>query len=242
MPLWLLKNTVGKKKRKTLDNLIQKLGVDFTDRSLLDKALLHRSYSSRHQIAKDNERLEFLGDSILNACVSDILYKKFPDKSEGDLTKIRAKIVSRKALKEWGKEIGIEDYIFISDKMKKSMKERETHIIENTMESVIGAMYLDSGYGTVYNFIETSIKDQDFHKIVDFKSQLQEFSVEKYGEIPKYTTVSESGPSHNKRFTVNVAVREKIYGEGTGSSKKAAQHEAAKAAYKKLVKKKSDKE
>ncbi|MEA3506547.1 MAG: ribonuclease III domain-containing protein, partial [Elusimicrobiota bacterium] len=102
---------MGKKPAKSLDELIRKLGVDFKDKSLLDKALLHRSYSSEHSIAKDNERLEFLGDSILNASVTIMLFKLFPEKDEGDLTKIKAKLVSRKALKKWGETIGLEDYI-----------------------------------------------------------------------------------------------------------------------------------
>ncbi len=224
---------------KSLDSLIKKLGVEFKDKTLLDIALLHRSYSSEHQIARDNERLEYLGDSILSACVSDMLFRKFPEKSEGDLTKIRARLVSRRALKKWGKKLKLGDYVFLGEKMKKYMESRETHIIENTMEAVIGAIYIDSGFDTAYNFIKKGVENLDFHKIVDFKSQLQEYAVEVYGEIPQYTTISETGPSHNKKFKITVSVEDKIYGEGTGSNKKMAQQNAARKAYKKLVKRKS---
>lgn len=224
---------------KSLDSLIKKLGVEFKDKTLLDIALLHRSYSSEHQIARDNERLEYLGDSILSACVSDMLFRKFPEKSEGDLTKIRARLVSRRALKKWGKKLKLGDYVFLGEKMKKYMESRETHIIENTMEAVIGAIYIDSGFDTAYNFIKKGVENLDFHKIVDFKSQLQEYAVEVYGEIPQYTTISETGPSHNKKFKITVSVEDKIYGEGTGSNKKMAQQNAALKAYKKLVKRKS---
>ncbi|MFH1414845.1 MAG: ribonuclease III [Elusimicrobiota bacterium] len=226
---------MANKKRKSLDSLIDKLGVDFRDRSLLDIALLHRSYSSQHLIAKDNERLEFLGDSILSACVSDILFRKFPDKSEGDLTKIRARIVSRRALKKWGKELELEDYVFLSEKMKKYITKRETHILENTVESIIGAIYLDQGFDAVYAFIKERVKEDDFHAIVDFKSRLQEFTVDKYSEIPGYEIVAETGPSHNRKFKVSVSVKGQVYGEGTGSSKKQAQQCAAEKAYKKLT-------
>ncbi len=226
-----------KDKRKTLDKLIERLGVEFKDRSLLDIALLHRSYSSQHQIAKDNERLEYLGDSILSACVSDILYRKFPEKSEGDLTKIRASLVSRKALKKWGKKLKLEEYIFLSEKMERYMRERETHIVENAMESIIGAIYLDGGYNTVYEFINREFKDNEFNAIVDFKSRLQEYSVEKFGEIPDYNIVSESGPSHNKKFKISVTICGKVCGSGSGGSKKQAQQNAAEQAFKKLSKK-----
>ncbi len=221
---------------KSPDSLIKKLGVEFKDKTLLDIALLHRSYSSEHQIARDNERLEYLGDSILSACVSDMLFRKFPEKSEGDLTKIRARLVSRRALKKWGKKLKLGDYVFLGEKMKKYMESRETHIIENTMEAVIGAIYIDSGFDTAYNFIKKGVENQDFHKIVDFKSQLQEYAVEVYGEIPQYTTISETGPSHNKKFKITVSVEDKIYGEGAGSNKKMAQQNAARKAYRKIKK------
>ena len=218
----------------SVESLTDRLGIEFRDKSLLDIALLHRSYSSAHQIAKDNERLEFLGDSILNACVTDIIFRKFPDKDEGDLTKIRARLVSRKALRVWGEELGLGDYILISEKMKEFVDSSRTHIIENAMEAVIGAIYLDRGYDTVYGFIKSHMIKQDFHKIVDFKSRLQELTVERYGVFPEYRVVSETGPPHRKEFMVTVSIKGKEYGTGTGSSKKEAQQEAAGRAYAEL--------
>ena len=224
-------------RRKSFEILINKLGVEFRDKSLLDTALLHRSYSSKHQIAKDNERFEFLGDSVLNACVSDILFCHFPEKSEGELTKIRANLVSGKSLKKWGEELGIGDYILISEKIKKHISHNHTRIIENTMEAIIGAIYLDGGFEAAYDFIKKYIEKQDFQEIDDFKSLLQEYVVEKYGEIPEYITISEGGPSHHKKFKISVQVNGKIMGSGIGWSKKSAQQKAAEVACKKLNKK-----
>jgi ribonuclease-3 len=226
---------VTERSRKSLDSLIEKLKVEFKDKSLLEIALLHRSYSSVHQIAKDNERLEFLGDSILNACVSDILFRKFPEKNEGELTKIRSRLVSRRALNKWGRELGVENYILISDKMKKFMTQRQTHIIENTVEAIIGAVYLDQGFKKAYGFIEEYMDQQDYHSIVDFKSTLQEYTVEKFSELPEYETVLEQGPPHHKEFRITVSVKGKVYGEGAGPNKKTAQQNAAEEAYKKLL-------
>jgi ribonuclease-3 len=226
---------VGEKSREPLAGLLEKLGVRFRDKSLLEIALLHRSYSLTHQIARDNERLEFLGDSVLNVCVSDILFRKFPEKKEGDLTKIRAKLVSRKSLNRWGKELEIENYILISDKMKRYMAERQTHIVENTMEAIIGAIYLDQGFGIACDFISKYMENQDFHSIVDFKSTLQEYSVKKFEQIPHYSTVMEQGPPHQKEFRVTVSIKGEICGEGAGPNKKTAQQNAAQQAYKKLI-------
>lgn len=226
---------MGKKPAKSLDELIRKLGVDFKDKSLLDKALLHRSYSSEHSIAKDNERLEFLGDSILNASVTIMLFKLFPEKDEGDLTKIKAKLVSRKALKKWGETIGLEDYIKLGERAKKFYDRRNSRILEDTMEAVIGAVYLDSGFETVNNFIKSYMQGRDFHKITDFKSSLQEYTVKKYDRIPEYIILSETGPAHKKIFKVKVMINNKNYGEGTGYSKKNAQQKAAKEAFSRLV-------
>lgn len=231
--LW--KDSVGENNRKSTEELIKKLGLDIEDKTLFDIALLHRSYSSKYQIEKDNERLEFLGDSILNACVSDMLFKKFPEKKEGELTKIRARLVSRKALRRWGNEIGLEKYVLITEKMRNSIASRKTHIIENAMEAIVGAVYLNKGYKTVYNFIKEYVERQNFHKIVDFKSRLQEYSVQKYNEIPEYRTLTENGPPHHKEFEVEVIVNKEVLGKGKGYSKKAAQQSAAEKAYNKLV-------
>lgn len=225
---------MARRKNNTFASLLNKLGIEFKDMSLLDIALLHRSYSSEHLIAKDNERLEYLGDSILNACVSDIIFHMFPYKSEGDLTKIRARIVSRRALKKWGENIGLQEYIFLSDKMRQFMKYRETYVVSNAMEAIIGAIYLDGGYKKVYMFIKKEIINWNFTEIVDFKSRLQEFTVDRFGELPMYIIVSETGPSHSKKFKIAVSIIGKVYGEGTGLSKKMAQQSAAEKAYKKL--------
>jgi len=223
------------KSPKPLDLLIERLGVSFRDKSLLDAALLHRSYSAKHRITRDNERLEFLGDSILNACVSDFLFRRFPERDEGELTKIRARLVSRKALKSWGCDIGLEEFVMLSDRMQEFLSSSRTHIIEDTMEAVIGALYIDRGFEATSEFINRHMEKQDFHRVVDFKSRLQEYTVEKFGVIPEYEVVSEEGLPHSRVFSVRVLVQGKEYGEGKGSSKKEAQQEAAGRAYEKLA-------
>lgn len=228
------RSLVVKDKDKSLKNLSDVLGVKFKDKSLLDKALVHRSYASQHQIAKDNERLEYLGDSILNACVTDFLYHRFPEKNEGDLTKIRARLVSRRKLKEWGAELNLKDYIFLGEDVEKYVGEGYTHIVEDTLEAIIGAIYLDRGFKTVYRFIEKYIKQQDFYRIFDFKSKLQEYSLNRYKTIPAYNIIRESGPPHQRTFVVQVEVNGRICGEGLGGSKKEAQQNAAKQAFEKL--------
>ncbi len=235
MSLLLLKSTVGKKEEKSIDDLIRELGVDFKDRSLLDKALLHRSYSTEYSISKDNERLEFLGDSLLNASVTIMLYKLFPEKDEGDLTKIKAKLVSRKSLKKWGEKLGLENYIKLGTRAKKFYNKRNSRILEDTMEAVIGAIYLDSGFEMVNKFIRNYMRERDFHKITDFKSSLQEYTVKKFNQIPEYIILSETGPAHKKIFKVEVIINNKSYGKGKGYSKKNAQQEAAKEAYSQLA-------
>lgn len=236
-PPLLLKSLVARRSKKSLESLISVLNVEFRDRSLLDIALLHRSYASQHQIAKDNERLEYLGDGILNACVSGFLFRRFPEKNEGDLTKIRARLVSRRKLKEWGEKLELKDYILLGEEVEKYIDASQTHIIENTVEAIIGAIYLDKGFKTVYEFVKNYMEKQNFHKIVDFKSRLQEYSVERFKEIPAYTIISEIGLPHRKKFEVEVSLNGKVYGRGAGSSKKTAQQNAAEKAYKKLIEK-----
>ncbi len=214
--------------------LIEKLEINFKDKSLLDKALLHSSYAAQHGLDNDNERLEFLGDSILNACVSAILFEKFPDKDEGELTQLRARIVSRKSLEQWGKELDLDRYVFLGKRMSGHVQDRKTHIVGDALEAIIGAIYLDGGFKRAYNFVTSYIKDKDFNKIMDFKSRLQEISVKKLEVIPEYETINVEGPPHSRRFKVKVEVNGEYFGAGRGRTKKEAQQDAAQEAYGKL--------
>ncbi len=223
-----------RKNSKAVRELEKKLGFKFSDKSLLERALLHRSYSSQHNIEKDNERLEFLGDSILNAAVSRMLFKKFPGKDEGELTKIRAKLVSGESLREWAEKIDLEEYISLGMQTKKNSERGRNRIAVNALEAVFGAMFLDKGFKKTAAFIEKNLKDRDFRPIMDFKSALQEVTVGRTGELPEYETLSHDGPPGQKVFKVIVKIDGKIMGTGSGSTKKAAQQEAAKEAAEKL--------
>ncbi|MGM0441641.1 MAG: ribonuclease III [Elusimicrobiota bacterium] len=217
-----------------MEKISKQLGIDFKDKSLLDKALLHSSYAAQHGLKKDNERLEFLGDSILNACVSIILYDKFPGKDEGELTQLRARIVSRKSLKKWGHKLNLEEHVLLGNRMAKHVKDRETHIIGDTVEAIIGAIYLDGGFQRAYDFINSYVRNKNFDKIMDFKSRLQELTVGRQGSIPDYETVKVEGPPHSRWFKVDVKIDGEVYGTGEGLTKKEAHQRAAKEAYAKL--------
>ncbi len=223
-----------RKNSKATRKLEKKLGFEFSDRSLLDIALLHRSYSSQYSLKKDNERLEFLGDSVLNAAVSRMLFEKFPDKDEGELTKIRANLVSGESLREWAEKIGLEKYISLGMQTKKHSERGKTKIAADTLEAVIGAIFLDRGFEESAHFIEYNLKDRDFLPIKDYKSELQEITVISLGQIPEYETISHEGPPGKKLFKVRVKINGKTAGKGSGLTKKAAQQEAAKEAIEKL--------
>ncbi|MGM0568048.1 MAG: ribonuclease III [Elusimicrobiota bacterium] len=225
---------------KLLKELERSLGLKFKDRSLLENALIHRSYASRHSLEKDNERLEFLGDSILNAAVSRMLYEMFPEKDEGQLTKIRARLVSGQSLRKWGEKLNLEKYIFMGEQAKRHSSPYKTKIVENTLEAIIGAVFLDKGFKKSFDLVYGELKDRDFYRVMDYKSLLQELSVSINESIPEYKTISHEGPSHRKIFEVEVGIEGRPMGRGRGRSKKAAQQEAAKEAYKLIQEEKAN--
>jgi len=227
---------------KDLKELQKKLGVKFNDESLLKQALVHRSYLNEHPDFETghNERLEFLGDAVLEIVVTEFLYKKFVDTPEGDLTNWRASLVNAKMLYEISPTIGIEDYLYLSkgearDKNKKSRQ----FILANTVEAIIGAMYLDQGIEAAKKFIIDKIVcnlDQVLANQVflDPKSHFQEKAQENRGITPHYEILEEHGPDHAKIFTVGLYLDEELIATGEGSSKQEAQVDAATAGIKKL--------
>ncbi|OJI08746.1 MAG: ribonuclease III [Candidatus Vogelbacteria bacterium CG22_combo_CG10-13_8_21_14_all_37_9] len=212
----------------------QVIGFNFKDKDLLKQAFIHRSYLNEHKdlTLGHNERLEFLGDAVLELVVTDFLYHKYPDKPEGDLTAFRAALVNAVTLSEQASLLAMNDYLLLSKGEAKDKGRARQFILANTFESVVGALYLDQGYAVAQQFITQTVLVND-EKIVsqslaqDYKSTFQKKAQEVYSQTPIYKVLSESGPDHNKRFVVGLFVGEEAIAEGQGPSKQEAEQEAA---------------
>jgi len=225
----------------TFTSLEEKLGIKFNDQQLLENAFVHRSYLNENSGFKlpSNERLEFLGDAVLQVTVSEYLYKTYPNDPEGQLTNYRASIVNSKTLANVSSELGLGEYLMLSRGEEASGGRARPYLLANTFESLLGVIYLDQGLETARKFVHqhiipklSPIIEQSLYK--DFKSRLQEVSQEKLSQTPAYQVLKEEGPDHAKNFTVGVYLGNELVGEGLGSSKQIAEQEAAKQA---LVKK-----
>jgi ribonuclease-3 len=214
-------------------------GLSFRDLGLLAEALTHRSYLNEHRDhpGSHNERLEFLGDAVLELAATDFLFKKFPAKPEGELTSYRAALVNTASLAESARALGIGEYLLLSKGEAKDTGRARDVILANTFEAIIGAIYLDQGYAAAEAFIGTrlyskldAIIAKGSHQ--DAKSRFQELAQEKRGITPSYQTLSEVGPDHNKRFTVGVFIGNEEMARGEGQSKQEAEQSAAEAALK----------
>lgn len=221
--------------------LEKKIKIKFNDINLLRQALVHRSYLNEHPDfdLNHNERLEFLGDAVLELIVTKYLYEKFPDEPEGKLTNLRASLVNSHALVQKAKIIGLDNYLYLSKgEAKDSNNKARENILANSFEALIGSIYLDKGYSISKEFIEKFLV-KDIPKILakelylDPKSKFQEIAQEKYAITPHYKVLSESGPDHAKIFKVGVYIGSEFIISGRGSSKQEAQVKAAMAALKK---------
>ncbi|MCP4482863.1 MAG: ribonuclease III [bacterium] len=210
------------------------LGVEFKDKNLLDLALTHKSYATEHRLNKlfNNERLEFLGDSVLSIIISTYLYFKYPNLKEGTMSKMRSVIVSKNTCYEWAKKLHIGEYLLLGKGEETSGGRNKVSTLGNAFESLIGAMYLDRGYSTVENFLTNKLLScLDMSELeVDYKSKLQELIQKKHKSTPHYHVKDEGGPAHKKLFKVEVLMHEEVLGCGEGHSKKKAQQLAAKYA------------
>ncbi|MEA3273453.1 MAG: ribonuclease III [Patescibacteria group bacterium] len=214
-------------------SLIEKLGIKFKDINLLKTALTHRSYLNEHRKnnLEHNERLEFLGDAVLELITTKYLYSHY-NKPEGELTNLRAALVKGETLTKIGKELKIDSYLFLSKGEAKTNGRSHNYILANTIEAVIGAMYLDQGIKIAEQFIAKyiivklpSIIDNQLYR--DSKSLFQEKAQEKEGITPSYKLVAENGPDHNKHFKVGAYLDSSLIAEGKGDSKQEAQQNAA---------------
>lgn len=215
----------------------EKIGVSFKDKRLLETAFTHRSYlnENRRVGAEHNERLEFLGDAVLELVVTEFLYKKYPDKPEGELTAFRAALVNTVSIADAATKLGMNEYLLLSRGEAKDTGRARGIILANAFEAVIGAIYLDQGYDAAHSFID----DQLFHKTDDVvekrlwqdaKSKFQEIAQERVSITPTYELMSQVGPDHDKTFTIAAFLgREKI-ALGEGRSKQEAEQAAAEKA------------
>jgi ribonuclease-3 len=211
-----------------------KLGFKFNDIELLVTALTHRSYINEHKVAAKvhNERLEFLGDAVLELVTSDFLYRNY-DEPEGIMTALRSALVRTESIGEAGKELGYEPLVRLSHGEKNGSERAHDVILADCFEAVIGAIYLDQGYDAAKDFIykhiivkiDTILEDGSWR---DPKSYVQELAQKIDGVTPTYQTLREDGPDHDKNFTVGIYVNNRLIGTGTGHSKQEAQTEAAK--------------
>jgi ribonuclease-3 len=224
-----------------LSSLQERIGVSFKNENLLKQALVHRSYLNEHgDFPFDhNERLEFLGDAVLELIVTEYLFRKFPDQPEGELTNWRASLVNAKMLAAIAGELDIEGNLYLSkgESKDKNSKARQ-YILADAVEAIIGAVYLDSGTEAAKGFIEQAVISKLDHILknelyFDPKSKFQELSQEKYGITPHYDVLKEEGPDHAKTFEVGLYVGDEIVAVGIGSSKQEAQVQAAQSGLKK---------
>ncbi len=220
-----------------LNELERILGFEFGDKSLLQRALVHRSYANEHPEfpLQDNERLEFLGDAVLDFVTAEYLYNRFPELAEGPLTSLRASLVRRATLAQFARRFDLGRYLLMGVGEAATGGRDRPAILCAAFEALIGALYLDQGLSAVRHLVEPLVRPQVACTLRDgsdrdHKSQLQELAQGLLHLTPRYRTVSATGPDHAREFTVQVSIGAAVYGEGTGHSKQeAAQHAARQA-------------
>lgn len=222
-----------------MKSLEEKLGYHFQDIALLEKALSHSSYANEHHLGSinSNERLEFLGDSVLGMVVADSLYRTFPELPEGDLTRLRAGLVCESSLALVAKELELGAYLKLGKGEEACGGRTRPSIIADAVEAVLAAVYLDGGISEarklIHRFILSNMS-KAHEASRDYKTALQELVQRKSGQALSYRLIGESGPDHAKQFTMEVRLNGNAVGQGTGRSKKEAEQMAAKAAFTRL--------
>ncbi|MFD2704838.1 ribonuclease III [Salibacterium lacus] len=234
------KLVLTEKHRRNLYQTLERLGLTFSDEKLLIQAFTHSSYVNEHRIRSvyDNERLEFLGDAVLELSVSQHLFKRFSTMSEGEMTKLRAAIVCEASLANLAEELAFGELVFLGKGEEMTGGRNRPALLADVFEAFTGALYLDQGMDAVYTFLEQTvypkIDDGAFSHMMDFKSQLQEhLQKDRHGTI-HYEIKNEIGPAHSREFISAVYLNEDFLGEGRGRSKKEAEQHAAQQALSRL--------
>lgn len=232
---------VPTKVKKFIEFFEREYQIKIKSPELVFLSLRHSSLSKNKRKMDNNERLEFLGDAILNGIVSILLFEKFRKLNEGDLSRIKSYLVSSSSLSKLAKKINLQKYIMMSKSTEKAGGRNNNKIISSTFEALVGALFLQTQFETVYTFLEKMLRDKlngiaspdDF---IDHKTKLQEYSQKIFKEKPVYRLISEKGPDHRKRFQVEVEVGGQILGKGFGKNKKEAQQNAASEALRTIEK------
>jgi ribonuclease III len=222
---------------QTLRELEERLGYRFADIGLLENALTHRSFVNENPTSpvKDNERLEFLGDAVLELTITDMLMREFPDYAEGQLSKLRASVVNEQPLAELARRFRLGEFLLLGRGEETSGGRMKTSLLANAFESIIAAMFLDGGFDRTAAFIgrffAPLIEEGATTPVYrDYKTAAQEACQIRFRDVPRYVLISETGPDHDKRFETSLVIGERIIATGTGRNKKEAEQQAAKTA------------
>ena len=222
--------------------LENEIGIKFENEKLLENVFIHRSYLNEHKTFElpSNEKLEFLGDSVLSLITSMYLYKHFPDLKEGDYTDIKAAIVRTESLAEVGLKLNLGKYLYLSKGEEQGAGRENINLLADCFEALVGAIFIDQNFDAAYKFVLRFLFENKLEMIVKQKlylspkSRLQEYAQSKYKILPIYTLLEETGPEHKKTFRVSVSIQDKAVATGKGTSKKMAEENAAKKALEKL--------
>ncbi len=234
---------ISKERQKKLSDFCKKIGIQFKNLSLLDLAFHHRSFCNENAefLHKNNERLEFLGDSVLGMATTSFLFEDMKENPEGDLAKIKAAVVSEETLAPIAKKIGVSSLLVLGKGEELSGGREKKAILADAVEAIIGALYLDGGWKIAREFVLSlivpeirAVQENRAHK--DYKTLLQEWYQKKQKAIPEYRLVGKSGPEHNKTFSVVVRLGEIEFGPERGKSKKEAEQKVARIAFDELTK------
>ena len=235
-------NLMERGDRERVEDFQKGLGYRFREENLLAQALTHASYAHEHLLGPvgDNERLEFLGDAILNGVMTHLLTERFSDRAEGELTRMRARLVNQRALARVARGLGLGQFVRLGKGEAQTGGKGKLSILANTYEAVVGAVYLDGGYERVFHMVQSHFSETlkrvgEQISRQDFKNLLQEKVQNRFHTVPHYAVVAESGPDHQKWFHVCVSVRRRILGRGEGGTRKEAEQRAAEEALGKVV-------
>lgn len=233
-----VKNTTDKREVEPASSLNKRLGLPFSNLSLLTRALTHRSYANENPDAtSDNERLEFLGDAVLDFVVGEWAYHRFPDLPEGDLTRIRSELVKNKRLAVFARRLDLQSALRLGVGEQASGGDKRDKLLGSALEAVIGALYLDAGIEAVKHFMNPQLewmRDTILEEILDPKSELQELTQSHKMGRPEYRVLASSGPDHARVYEVGVFIAGELKGQGTASNKRGAEMAAAKNALEKI--------
>ena len=223
----------------SLSDIQQRIGYTFKEAELLERSLTHKSYANENRVPYHNERMEFLGDAVLSLFISEYLMKTCPDSTEGDLSRIRAAVVSEPALAAISREIGLGDYLLLGKGEDQTGGRNKDSLLSDCLEALIAAVYLDAGKDAAESLVirlfeEVIKKTSTSGGSLDYKTELQELCQEQLKQLPEYRIVSETGPDHQKQFEMEVWIKGQLSGRGTGKSKKEAEQRAAREALEKL--------